>query len=92
MLLDISIANKSQESAKNMMRHKFTSEKYKWDTKKCGAIKQVKLLSEISNEMTDFAIKFFRNKYFFWLPLQKGVRCWFLNKWICLIFMFFSSK
>ena len=29
MLLDISIANKSQESAKNMMRHKFTSEKYK---------------------------------------------------------------
>ena len=50
MLLDISIANKSQKSAKNMMRHKFTSEKYKWDTKKCGAIKQVKLLSEISNE------------------------------------------
>lgn len=33
--------------------------------KKLGVIKQVKLLNEISYEMTDFAMKFLRKKYFF---------------------------
>ena len=36
--------NKSQKSAENMIWHKSTSKNYKWDTKKLGVIKQVKLL------------------------------------------------
>lgn len=84
--------NKSQKRAENMIWHKSTSKNYKWDTKKLGVIKQVKLLNEISYEMTDFAMKFLRKKYFFWPPSEKGIGGWFLNKWICLNFMSFSSK
>ena len=49
------------------------SKNCKWDIKKPGLKKQIKLLNEISYDMRDFATKFLRNEYIFWPPSEKNV-------------------